>query len=220
MKLKSHRGFWVALGLGLTGILPAAGTERYFTYTYEPETMPKDGLEYEQWVTLRAGRSKAVGQDNFNKWELRHELEFGVTDRYTVSLYLNESSESFRDPVTHEDHSDFRFDGISLENRYLVLNPAEHAVGLALYLEPRYAGDEAEVEQRIILGQRHGDWKWAVNLTHETEWSDNLHETEGELELSVGITRNLSPRDSRNRPAVNYASMLPAVRPVSSESEK
>src|SRR3954447_14593410 len=105
----------------LIGILCTAaaswclGNERYFTYTYEPETMPAGALEYEQWVTLRAGRNKTVGQENYNKWELRHELEYGATDNYCVSLYLNESSESFRDPVTGEDHSHFHFDGVSIE---------------------------------------------------------------------------------------------------------
>src|SRR6266404_8378182 len=113
-------------------------TERYFTYTYEPETMPKGSLEYEQWVTLRAGRSAAVGRDNFNRWELRHELEYGVTDNYTLSLYLNESVETFRHPQTGEHHTNLHFDGVSLENRMMVLNPADHTVGLALYLEPRF----------------------------------------------------------------------------------
>src|SRR5690242_16286898 len=122
----------------------AGAMERYFGYTYEPETMPKGALEYEQWITLRAGRNSTVGQENYNKWEIREELEYGVSDRYTVSLYLNQSSESYRDPVSREEHSYFHFDGVSLENRFLVLNPADHAVGLALYLEPRYAGDEAE----------------------------------------------------------------------------
>jgi hypothetical protein len=168
--------------------------ERYFTYTYEPETMPKGALEYEQWVTLRAGRNRAVGQDYFNRWELREELEYGVTDNYTLSLYLNQSSESFRDPITQEHHSDFRFDGVSIENRLLVLNPADHPVGLALYLEPRFAGDEAELEEKIILGQRFGDWKWALNLTHATEWSDDFHATEGEVEVSFGITRHLNTK--------------------------
>ena len=173
---------------------PAFGTERLFTYTYEPETMPQGGMEYEQWVTLRSGRNKTVGEENYNQWQLREELEYGVTDNYTVALYLNQSSESFRDPLTHEDFSEFSFDGISLENKYLVLNPAEQAVGLALYLEPTFAGDEAELEQKIILGQRHGDWKWALNLIHETEWGDNFHETEGEVEVTLGISRQLSPR--------------------------
>jgi hypothetical protein len=61
-------------------------------------------------------------------------------------------------------------------------------------LEPRFGGQKSEVEEKIILGQRHGDWKWALNLTHATEWSHNFHETEGEVEVSFGITRRLSPR--------------------------
>jgi hypothetical protein len=182
-----------ALGT-MISLLPVFGTERLFTYSYEPETMPKGGMEIEQWITLRAGRNSAVGQEDYRKWEFREEFEYGVTDNYTVSFYVNESLERYHDPVANDNFSDFRFDGVSLENKYLVLNPAEHAIGLALYLEPRIAGDEAEVEEKIILGQRHGDWKWALNLTHATEWVDDFHETEGEVEVSLGIARQLSPR--------------------------
>ncbi|MBI3876529.1 MAG: hypothetical protein HY300_11365 [Verrucomicrobia bacterium] len=168
--------------------------ERRFTYTYEPETMPAGGMEFEQWITLRTQRNKAVGQSNFNLWEVRSALEYGVTDNYAVELYLNTQSESFRDPATGADSSTFRFTGVSLENRYQVWNPAEKFVGLTLYLEPRFSGDEAEVEQKIILGQRHGKWKWALNLTHAAEWSENLHKTEGEVEASFGIARQINKR--------------------------
>jgi hypothetical protein len=170
----------------------AAASERYFTYTYEPETMPQGAWETEQWVTARLGRNKFVEQDNYNAWEFRHELEYGVTDNYSVSLYVNESLENFRDPFAGKDHSDFHFDGISIENRYLLWNPADHAVGLTLYLEPRYSGLQTELEEKIILGQRFGEWKWALNLTHATEWSDHFQSTEGEVEVSFGITRKLS----------------------------
>jgi hypothetical protein len=44
----------------------------------------------------------------------------------------------------------------------------------------------------VILGQRHGDWKWTLNLTHSTEWSDHFHSAEGEVELSCGLARDLS----------------------------
>lgn len=167
-------------------------TERFFTYTYEPETMPQGAWEFEQWVTLRAGRNKTVGQDNFRRWQFREELEYGVTDNYTVSFYLNTKGDYFDDPNRGKSTANFRWEGISIENRYMLWNPADHAVGLALYLEPRYDGQNAELEQKIILGQRHGDWKWALNLTHATEWEDDFRETEGELELSFGITRQLS----------------------------
>lgn len=170
--------------------------EKRFTYSYEPETLLQGGMEFEQWVTLRTQRTTGgtVRQGNYNLWELRDELEYGVTDNYSVSFYLNTSSESYRDysqsPLANFSH--FDFNGVSIENRYMVLNPANHAVGLTLYLEPRYSGDEAEVEEKIILGQRHGDWKWAFNLTHATEWQNNLQNTEGELEVTFGLARDLS----------------------------
>lgn len=174
--------------------LPALANERLFTYSYEPETMPQGAFEFEQWLTLRTQRNKAVGQQNYNKWEIRESLEYGVTDRYTVEGYFNFSQASFRDPATATDSSSFHFDGISIENRYLVLNPAEHAVGLTLYLEPTFSGDEAEIEQKIIIGQRHGQWKWAFNLTHATEFENNLHDVEGELEETFGLAYNLNKR--------------------------
>lgn len=170
----------------------AEADERRFTYTYEPETMPQGGTEFEQWVTLRSQRTKKVGQENYNRWEIREAFEYGVTDNYTVELYLNTASESFRDPVSGTDHSHVSFEGISVENRYLVVNPVNHIAGLALYLEPRFSGEAAEVEEKIILGQRYGDWKWAFNLTHSTGWSKNLHEMDGEVEASFGLAGDLN----------------------------
>jgi hypothetical protein len=169
--------------------------ERRFTYTYEPEVLPRGGMEFEQWVTLRTQRTSGaeVKQGNYNLWELREELEYGVTDNYSVSLYLNTAAESYRDfsQDPPADVSRFDFKGVSIENRYMVLNPAEHAIGLTLYLEPRFSGDEAEVEEKILVGQRYGDWKWAFNISHATEWSDNLNAVEGEIEADLGVARDL-----------------------------
>ncbi|MBU6402886.1 MAG: hypothetical protein KGS61_21410, partial [Verrucomicrobia bacterium] len=48
-----------------------------------------------------------------------------------------------------------------------------------------------EVEQKIILGQRLGQWKWALNLVHASEWADQLHALEGEVEGDFGLARDL-----------------------------
>jgi hypothetical protein len=182
----------VALALVLTGFLAvsAGATDRRFTFTYEPETMPQGAKEFEQWITLRTQRTKNVDQENYNAWDFREEFEYGVMDNYQIALYLNGKSESYRSKVDG-DVSDFSFEGLSFENKYNVLNPATKAVGLSLYLEGTYAGDEAEIEQKLIFGKRYGDWKWALNLGHATEWEDNLHEVEGELEGTLGVGRNL-----------------------------
>jgi hypothetical protein len=183
-----------ALLAGGLSLGPGLADERRFTYTYEPETLPAGALEFENWITLGAGRTADVGQSDYTRWDLRQELEYGVSDAYTLALYLNETATSFQDPSTDADVSDFEFGGVSLENRFNVLNPATHAVGLTLYLEGTYAGSEAEIEEKLILGQRHGDWKWALNLEHATEWEDHLGKVEGELGASIGLARDLGSR--------------------------
>lgn len=186
MKLNIAVAF--TLSLASIGVL---ADQRRFTYTYEPEVLPQGAAEFEQWVTLRTQRTDDVGQENYNRWELREEFEYGVTDRYSVSLYLNTQAESFTDPATDEHFSEFDFKGVAIENRYMVLNPADHAIGLTLYLEPRFSGSEAELEEKIIIGQRFGLWKWAFNLTHATEWEEDFDEVEGEFEGTFGISRDL-----------------------------
>ncbi|HTL70141.1 MAG TPA: DUF6662 family protein [Candidatus Eisenbacteria bacterium] len=177
---------------------PAAmATTRNFTYTYEPETMPQGAFEFEEWTTLRETRSNRVGQNHYTRWDLKQEFEYGVTDNYSLSLYLNEVSEYFREPGTNAKTNDFDFDGVSFENRLMVLDPAKNAVGLTLYLEPRFGNGEIELEEKVILGQRWDRWKWAFNVSHATEWKDaeapgEEDETEGELEFDFGATYELN----------------------------
>ncbi|KAB2653517.1 MAG: hypothetical protein DVB33_02780 [Verrucomicrobia bacterium] len=169
----------------------ALADERIFTYSYEPSVEPKGDLEFEQHVTSRIGRNADVGQPSFHRVQIREEIEYGVTDNYQVALYFNHHYENFKDPATGQRRSDYRQTGFSLENIYMLLDPTDHRVGLALYLEPTYDGPNFELEQKIIIGQRHGDWRWALNLTHATEWENHFREKEGEVELSFGIARKL-----------------------------
>lgn len=170
---------------------PAHATGRLFTYSYEPETMPKGAKEFEQWVTARIGRSRDTGKQNYVRWDIREEFELGVTDWYTAALYLNLKHESYRDDKSGADIAKFSFKGVSLENRFRILNPATNPVGLTFYFEPGFGGDEAELEQKIILGQRHGRWKWAVNLIYEHEWEHNYDEVVAHLGATAGIAYEL-----------------------------
>lgn len=192
--MKTEKLFAVGIALAAFASAAARADDRLFTYTYEPETAPQGMFEFEQRITSRVGRNDAVRQRDFHRLELREEFEYGVTDNYTVSLSVNHQYETSKDSSTGQPHSKYDWTGISIENKFLVLNPAKHAMGLALYLEPTYDGENFELEQKIILGQRHGDWKWALNLTHATEWANHFREREGELEVSLGIARQLTPR--------------------------
>jgi len=133
----------------LLGALLLAGTapadNRLFTYTYEPETEPRGDWEIEQAVTARLARDAAVGQQHYQRWQFSTEVEHGFTERYTAALYVNHDYERFTDPATGAKTSNNHWAGISLENRYLVLDPVSNPVGLTLYLEPTYDGDNAEL---------------------------------------------------------------------------
>jgi hypothetical protein len=169
----------------------ALANQRLFTYSYEPETMPQGAREFEQHVTLRTPRTAAVGKDDYVRWDIREELEYGITDHWTLGLYLNLKDERFRNSAGAKKH-EFEFNGVSIENRWMIANPVNHPVGLALYLEPTFAEDETKLEEKIILGRRQGDWKWALNVSHETEWEDGR--TEGEIEVTFGAARPLNKR--------------------------
>lgn len=172
----------------------ASADNRVFTYSYEPQTEPKGEWELEQWFTARLMRNDAVGQRDYQKYEFRTEVCYGVTDRYTTALYINDKFETYSDPGTGATTSKNRFAGISWANRYMVLDPLQNPVGLTLYLEPTYDGEHFELEQKIILGQKHGDWRWAVNFIHETEWENDFREKVGEFEFTAGVARQLSRR--------------------------
>jgi hypothetical protein len=75
------------------GLAAASATERYFTYTYEPETMPPAHSNMNNGC--RAPDVQDRWTREYNKWELRHELSMGI-DNYSLSLYINESSKVSR----------------------------------------------------------------------------------------------------------------------------
>lgn len=184
----------------------AHADERKFTYSYEAVSiLPKGGMEFEQWVTYRGGKEDGT----FAGWDLREEIEFGVTDRYTTALYLNATSESFTDVPGHPDSSDFDFEGISSENKYQVWNPHTQPLGLLLYGELTTDGEELELEEKIILQKYFGEkWNVAFNTIFEQEWEFEGDETEREsaLNFTGGVSYELTPHWSIGLEAMNFRS--------------
>jgi len=62
-------------------------------------------------VTLRAGRSEAVGQENYNRWDLRQELEYGVTDLVHGSPLSKRAGGELPDSATGANKSEFEWNG-------------------------------------------------------------------------------------------------------------
>ena len=183
----------IALAAFVPLVSPALDAdERHFTFSYEPKTLPAGTLEFEQWATLRAGKESGV----FARWDLRSELEYGITDRLTSALYLNLKSLHIDRRSQVEDS--FEFEGLSSEWKYKLSDPTADPVGVLAYGELTTSFDELELEQKLVLGKNLDRLVLALNATAEQEWEFKREETEKELELELtaGAAWRLSDRFS------------------------
>src|SRR6266853_4185692 len=136
---------------------PAMAGESPFGYVYTTDTHPKGKREVEQWITQRHGQS----QGEFDLWQGRTEIEYGVTDRLQTALYLNYGGvnalhnrpDGTTGPgafVPDDVDPDARyrkqlFESVSSEWIYRVLSPYKDPIGLALYIEPSWGPDKREL---------------------------------------------------------------------------
>ena len=164
--------------------------ERYFTYTYEPKTLPEGALEIEQWMTLKAGKEDGV----YSQWDLRTELEYGILDRLTTALYLNfESLHVDRDA---EQKDEFEFKGASSEWKYKITDPSADPIGVLIYGELTTNFEELELEQKLVLGKAFDRLVLAFNGIAEQEWVFGRDATESELavEFTAGASYKITER--------------------------
>jgi len=190
--------------------LPALAGESPFGYVYTTDTHGRGEREVEQWLTQRHGQSRG----DFDLWQGRTEVEYGITDRLQASLYLNyDSVDAFRNrpdettgpgafvPDAADPGARYRrtfFESLSSEWIYRVLSPYKDPIGLALYLEPTWGPDKRELETKLIVQKNFFEDRlvWAANFTAAAE-KERFHgdwEREGELELTSGIAYQFAPR--------------------------
>jgi hypothetical protein len=175
----------------LLSILPAIsvfGGVRRFTFLYEANTSARGSLELENWVTWQ----RATGPGRFDQVDFRHELEYGVTDKFQVSIYL---ADWFYE--NDREHSGFAYSDSAIELIYNLTNPVVDPIGLSIYGELR-AGDRLiELESKLIAQKNFGPLILAYNATLEAVWEgSDLAEREGEFSQALGASYEVSPRIS------------------------
>lgn len=157
---------------------------RPFTFTYDTYPMGKGQWEYEQWVTYRGHTGEDSG---FQRWDFRHEFEFGITDNFDLSFYVA----SWRWEDT-EEHTGTQFNSSSVEAIYYLMNPVTDSLGLALYGEVGVGQQEMEFEVKVLLQKDWGNWTAAYNFVVEHEVEGIFDEDEDETEGVIGNTFGLA----------------------------
>lgn len=169
-------------------MLPAItgfGGVRRFTFLYEATTSAKGALELENWVTWK----NAGGRDGFDKVDVRHEIEYGVTDKFQASIYFADWSYE-----SDSEHSGAVFSDAAVELIYNFTNPVLDPVGLSAYGEIKIGEELFELEWKLIAQKNLGKIILAYNATLEAVWEGpDLEEREGEFIQAVGASYEFSP---------------------------
>ena len=174
-----------ALGLAIATFNTVAGV-RHFTYLYEAPTSPPGGFEIENWVTWL----HTTNPEHSDELAFRHEIEFGLTDRFQASIYFADWSYSH----SHND-SDLTFSDVAVELIYNLSNPVIDPIGVSLYQEYRGGNRLFEWESKLIAQKNVGRWILAYNATVEATWEgEGLNEHEGEFQQALGASYQISPR--------------------------
>ena len=172
------------LTLALSSAISFAGV-RHFTFLYEAPTSARGSFELENWLTWKRTSDPARA----DQVEFRHEIEYGVTDKFQASLYLADWSYESTD-----EHSGATYSDSGIELIYNLTNPVVDPVGFSIYGELKVGDRLVELESKLIAQKNFGPWILAYNATLEAVWEgDDLNEREGEITQALGASYEISP---------------------------
>ena len=179
--------------LGWFGAEPAASADPHpLPFTYPYSTLPRGLTEIEQYVDLTAVRAVVDGAAGTERNTLRGilvtELEYGITDRLELGLYLQLSN----DVAGTTGQMPLQLDGVKQRLRYRFADPGVWPVNLAIYGEIAELATEVELEGKVILEKRLGRWLWLANLTAERGFYYS-GDDEWVLVPSGGVSFELTP---------------------------
>lgn len=169
--------------------------DRVFTYTYQSTVLNKGQRELESWHTFRMGR-----EDFYIRYDNRTEFEIGLGSRLQTAFYLNFSSKTFTEmddtikSIVTENEI-----GFSNEWKLKLFDPVADPIGLALYAEAGISSNELEIEGKVIIDKKIGNFIIALNGVYEQEFKPYYQtvelkwETEQKLEGYLGVAWSISP---------------------------
>jgi hypothetical protein len=178
----------LSLLMAILAAAPAFAGSRRFTYVYEVTTSPPGDVEVENWVTWKTRKPDDRG---FDQVDFRHELEFGITDKFQAAVYV--ADWNYHRGMSAGERG-FTLTGSALELIYNFTNPVADPIGLAAYQEFQAGYRRFESESKLLAQKNFGRFVVAYNATLEAEWEgDGLEERNGEFQQSLGLSYEVSP---------------------------
>ncbi|MBC8202583.1 MAG: hypothetical protein H8E91_02025 [Planctomycetes bacterium] len=180
--------YFIPVLLLLIGSMPkvAIASSRSTPWLYQPRTMTKGDVEYEQWVTWKTNKKS---DSRFEEFRFRHEIEWGVTDEFQLAFYVADWRHK---RTSTEEHTYFH--DVAVEAIYQLQAPNPDQLGTALYGEVKYGSDFFELEGKLLLEKELDQISLLYNFTIEAEWEgQDFDEDKGKIENAFAITYQPTP---------------------------
>ena len=166
----------------------AAATPRPLPFTYLYETLPKGTVEVEQYADYTPLKVRdANGNPVFyGASQLQTEFEYGISDRLELGLYVTfvPSSGSYTNVPSLTEGN-----GLKERLRLRLAEAGDWPVDVSLYGELVENERDFELEAKIILQRRIGDFRIAANLWGEREYERfDTHQGNWVINPTLGVT--------------------------------
>ena len=198
------------IALFATPLASSAG-EKLFGYSYGAEPFPKGAMEVYGWITQRNSK----GQGTYQAYDVRQEIEYGLTDNTAISFYLNQRYFDIQNSAPtgddgnpeYENRKGWNFQGTQFALVHNFISPYKnpHGIGFSIYLEPGYSKvfkingkpqDEYSFETKLLFQKNlaNDTMFFAFNISTELEWRKFKGAEDSETELAAEVTTGLSKR--------------------------
>ncbi|MBL6853532.1 MAG: hypothetical protein ISQ86_09110 [Alphaproteobacteria bacterium] len=183
----------IAIPLGLAP-RPARADDRPFAFAYTTDIEAAGEKEIEQELTWSSGHANAAFQEIVS----RSEFEYGFSDNFQGSFYLNYDWSRTHDHSVPGPAETSSLPGVSGEFIYRFMNVYFDPFGFALYAEPSIGNGTRSFELKALFQKNflNDDLRLVLNINAEDRWEKNSlghYDQSSSLEFYTGAAYNLTP---------------------------
>lgn len=159
------------------GSHPAFADRRSYVWTYEYLTMPKGKAELEHYLTLKL---PDFANKDLHVWEQRVEIEYGVTDRWDISIYQI---------FEQKNGGNLTYSAFQVRTRYRLFESGYYFIDPLIYVEYKRSTDlkkPNKLEGKIILAKDIGALNTAFNFIESIFFGGVKSKFESEYTFGTG----------------------------------
>jgi len=155
--------------------------DRLFAYTYQTNVLNKGDFDLEFQNTWASGKSGAFSPYVFGQHlDQRLEFEVGLGKKVQTAFYFNSELFNYADTSASELSQELKI-SFSNEWKWKLSDPVANRIGLALYEELEFGGNNFESETKIILDKRWQNDLFAFNITGKYEIEKEITRTDDNI---------------------------------------